>query len=252
MPKTKKDNTDKDMVKLADLTELAKLTPHPRNYRDHPESQIDHLTHSITENGFYRPIVTAKEYTILAGHGVAIAATRLEMEMVPVIRLDLDPLSPKALKILAGDNEMGRLAIGDDLALTNLLLEVQGADDVFGLLGTGFTDDTLATLSAMTLPPDDETDYDATSEWDGMPEFTQNDATAHRSLLVHLKTQEDVESFCKLCGFKLSDKTKFVWWPHEEWAKVADKRVVSDTKIEPADELKGELADELKEESDEG
>ncbi len=230
MPK----KADKELAKMAVMTELAKLTPHPKNYREHPESQIDHLAHSITENGFYRPIVTAKDYTILAGHGVLQAARRLEMESVPVIALDLAPDSPKALKILAGDNEMGRLAIGDDLALTELLILIKSDESDIGLLGTGFDDDTLATLSAMTMPPDDDGDYDPHAEWDGMPEFHQDDVTAYRSLLVHMKTAEDVEAFCKHNGLTITDKTKFVWWPHEEWAKVKDLRIVSDPDLQEA------------------
>ena len=48
------------------------LKPHPRNYRDHPQDQIDHLIQSIRENGFYRNVVVANDNTILAGHGVGM------------------------------------------------------------------------------------------------------------------------------------------------------------------------------------
>src|SRR4029450_12354387 len=83
---------------------LADLRPHPRNYRSHPPEQIAHLAESIRANGVYRNVVAARDLTLLAGRGVFEAAAPLGLETIPVRVLPLDPLSPPALKILAGDN----------------------------------------------------------------------------------------------------------------------------------------------------
>ncbi len=104
-----------------ELVLLSSLKPHPRNYRQHPEDQLLHLMESIKQNGLYRNILVSKDLTILAGHGVSKACERLEMKEVPVIRLDVDSESPQALKILAGDNEIGHLGEIDDRALTEIL-----------------------------------------------------------------------------------------------------------------------------------
>jgi ParB-like chromosome segregation protein Spo0J len=128
-----------------ELVPLGKLRPHPRNYRAHPEDQIEHLAESIRANGLYRNIVAAKDGTILAGHGVVLAATALGMASVPVVRLPIDPDSPQALKVLTGDNEIEHLAEQDDRLLTELLKEISQVDTA-GLLGTGYDAAMLANL----------------------------------------------------------------------------------------------------------
>ena len=127
------------------LLPLADLKAHPRNYRTHPEDQLTHLEQSLREHGWFRPIVVANDNTILAGHGIAQAARRLGWTEAPVVRLDLASDSPKALKVLTADNELGRLAIPDDAALANLLREI---DRDLDLLGTGFDDQALRDLLA--------------------------------------------------------------------------------------------------------
>ena len=94
--------------------DIDKLKNHPKNYREHPDDQLAHLMKSIEQQGFYRNIVVAKDYTILAGHGVVKASRKLGLKEVPVVRLDIDANSTKALKVLAGDNELGRLAEVND------------------------------------------------------------------------------------------------------------------------------------------
>ena len=209
---------------------IENLTPHPKNYRGHPEKQIKHLMKSIQEHGFYRNIAVARDYTILAGHGVVTAATKLGLEEVPVVRLDLDPFDPLALKILAGDNEVTNLAHDDNRVLIEILNLVKEAETVDGLLGTGHDDGTLAILMASAMPPQD--DFDAAAEWQGMPEFIQEAQKSFKSMLIHFDSEESMQKFAELTELKITMKTKSSWWPAAEKASVADKRVVS-TKPEP-------------------
>lgn len=135
-----------------ELVPLADLRPHPRNYRDHPEEQIAHLMESVREHGVFRPILAARDGTILAGHGVARACGRLGIEAVPVSCLDLDPEDPRALKLLVADNESSRLAEDSDADLAGLLEEINTS---LGLLGTGHTEESLAELlNGLELPPE--------------------------------------------------------------------------------------------------
>lgn len=126
--------------------ELKTLKPHPRNYRGHPVDQKAHLRASLKAYGFYKNIVITPGGVILAGHGITEAAIDEGIETGPVIVLvlDIDPESPAALKIVAGDNEIGGLAEVDDRLLTEILKEI-GQSEI-GLLGTGFDDATLANL----------------------------------------------------------------------------------------------------------
>tara|TARA_R110000782_G_scaffold70464_1_gene141577 strand:+ start:27299 stop:28135 length:837 start_codon:yes stop_codon:yes gene_type:complete len=116
---------------------ISKLKPHPRNYRSHPEEQIDQIKASIESNGFYRNVVLANDLTILAGHGVVIASESLGMPTVPCIVLECEPDSSEALKVLVGDNYVSRLAEDDSEILTDVLADLQIDGD---LLGTGFDD----------------------------------------------------------------------------------------------------------------
>jgi len=57
-------------------------------------------------------------------------------------------------------------------------------------------------------------DYD--KEWQGMPEFHQEDLTGYQSIHVHFKTKEDVISFAELIDQKITDKTRAIWFPEAE------------------------------------
>lgn len=211
----------------AEVVELKELKPHPRNYREHPEDQLTHIAESIRRHGFYRPIVTARELTILAGHGVALAAAQLGRRKVPIRRLPLDPDDPLALQVLAGDNEMSRLAAIDDRALTELLRELaERSDGDDGLLGTGFDREKLAALLMVTRTRDEIADFDAAAEWVGVPSF--DSVVRSVMLVVHFRSEEDRTAFveqAKLDVRKGSEQlrasetgptTLTCWWPERE------------------------------------
>jgi len=189
---------------------LADLRPHPNNYREHPEDQVNHIIESIKEHGFYRNVVVAKDGTVLAGHGVVQAALRMGLEMIPVVRLDIEPLSPQALKILVGDNEISHLGMRDDRALAEMLREIKVSEGGH-LLGTGFDDMMLANLVFVTRPASEISDFDAAAHWVGMPEYDEGEERL--KLIVQFRSGRDRERFGKLLGFSLTDKTKSVWWP---------------------------------------
>ena len=127
-----------------EYVKLSELSHHPRNYRGHPESQLAHIMESIRENGVYRNIVVSSDNVVLAGHGVLEACRKLGIEDIPINRLPFHSESPKALKVLTGDNEISRLGEIDDNTLAELLKDIDLDDH---LLGTGFDEDMLLSLS---------------------------------------------------------------------------------------------------------
>ena len=189
------------------------LHPHPRNYRDHPDEQLEHLAASIKEHGFYRNVVAAKDGTILAGHGVVQAAQRLGLERIPVIRLDVGPDDPRALKVLTGDNAIANLSEDDDQMLVNLLREL--AEDG-GLLGTGFNADALESLAHIADALEDLDEFDPHAEWSGMPEYVNDNQKPVRQVIVSFANAEDVSAFAKLTGAQITDKRRSIWWPRQE------------------------------------
>lgn len=134
-----------------EAVDIASLKEHPRNYREHPDDQIDHIMQSIREHGVYRNVVIAEDNVILAGHGVVKAAKKLGLQQIPVLRLPVKHDSPKALKVLAGDNEVVRLAVDDEAMLADILRVIQEQDEA-GLMGTGFSSDTLQALIDSSQP----------------------------------------------------------------------------------------------------
>lgn len=177
---------------------LNTLRPHPRNYRNHPEDQIEHLQASLSAYGFFRRIVVANDGTILAGHGIAQAANTLAQDvfervvvdgMVPVIQFPFGPDDPRALKLVAIDNEIGRFAEVDERALTDLLQEI--SEELDGLVGTGFDESMLAALAFATRTAEEFSTLDAANEWAGagMPEY--GDWNGPIRLLVLFRNNED-------------------------------------------------------------
>lgn len=75
-------------------------------------------------------------------------------------------------------------------------------------------------------PAPEDSDKD---EWKGMPEFTQEDKTGVRSVIVHFKTLDDKTAFMKTIGQTLTDKTRSIWFPEAEIERLMDKRYVSES-----------------------
>lgn len=196
------------------VVKLATLKPHPRNYREHPEDQREHIKASIKTYGIYRNIVVAEDNTILAGHGVVEAAREMGLDSVPVIRLALAPDDPKALKLIASDNEISNLAIVDDRALTELLREVAHLDED-GLLGSGYNADQLAALAMVTRPKHEIENEDAAKEWLGMPDYDYA-AGAPTKIIMSFETESDRQDFAQRLGIAISERTKSLWWPPRE------------------------------------
>jgi len=191
------------------------LKPHPRNYRDHPEDQVAHIAASMKQHGVYRNVVIAKDGTILAGHGVVEAAKSLGMESIKAVRLDLDPDSPQALKLLAADNETSRFAVVDDRALTELLKDVREFDE-FGLEGTGFDEMMLANLVMVTRPSSEVRDHDEAAEWLGLPDYEP--MSKGLKYTISFETNEDRERFAKATGLRIGKPESPTWsanWPEK-------------------------------------
>jgi ParB-like chromosome segregation protein Spo0J len=193
---------------------LDQLKPHKRNYRGHPDDEIEHLVASIHAYGIYRNIVIANEGTILAGRGVTIAAGKAGYSTVPVYRAPFGPDDPRAIKLLVADNEISHLAENDDRALTELLRELKDFD--LDLLGTGYDDMMLANLVMVSRPASEIEDLDAAAQWVGMPEYDMEEGDAPLvQVLVNFESEEARDEFCQRLDIKIpqSQKRPTIWWP---------------------------------------
>lgn len=219
-----KSEPDEQRAHPTEVVPIASLKAHPRNYKRHPPEQIDHLCASLRQYGQFRNVVVARDSTILAGHGVVAAMAKLGWTEATVVRLDLDPKSAKALKLVALDNELPKFAETDDRMLTDLLKEIsEGGPEA--LLGTGYDQQMLTLLALVTRPVGEIRDFNAAAEWagGGMPDFNAGDPL-HR-LIMQFRTEEDRKAFVEKHSIEVlkkvsggskvaaDNKTWSAWWP---------------------------------------
>ena len=79
------------LVALAERIELwsiDRLRPYERNPRTHSEAQVDQIAASMIEFGWTNPVLVDEQGGILAGHGRLLAARKLGLGEVPVIRFE--------------------------------------------------------------------------------------------------------------------------------------------------------------------
>ena len=113
---------------------VSALTAFSGNPRTHSDTQIDQIAASIREFGWTNPILVDAGGVIIAGHGRLAAASRLGLAEVPVIRLGhLSDAQRKALVI--ADNQLALNAGWDEVALSNLVRELDAEKFELDLLG---------------------------------------------------------------------------------------------------------------------
>jgi hypothetical protein len=96
------------LVALADRIELwpiERLRPYERNPRTHSDAQVDQIAASMVEFGWTNPILVDENAGILAGHGRLLAARKLGLAEVPVIRFEHLSEAQKRAYVLA-DNQI--------------------------------------------------------------------------------------------------------------------------------------------------
>jgi hypothetical protein len=177
------------------------LLANPSNWRIHPKHQQDALSAVLDNVGWVqRVIINRTTGHIVDGHlRVSLAISRNEAT-VPVVYVELTEDEERA--VLATIDPLSAMAATDSAKLAELLASVQVDDaaleavlrGVGGRNGIG-----------------DEIDYMA--EWQGMPEFANEDKTAYQSVHIHFATPEDVQQFAQLIGQAISNKTRSLWFP---------------------------------------
>ena len=57
---------------------------------------------------------------------------------------------------------------------------------------------------------------DPYAEWSNMPEFKNEDLNSVQKITVHFENQSDVDSFSALIQQKITEKTKWLWYPQKK------------------------------------
>ena len=111
-----------------ELMAPAELVPYAKNPRKN-QPAVDYVANSIKEFGFRNPILIDKDRVIIAGHTRLLAAEKLGIKQVPVIRIeDLTPDQVKALRL--ADNKTAEFAEWDRGLLDEELADLRGRLDM--------------------------------------------------------------------------------------------------------------------------
>jgi ParB-like chromosome segregation protein Spo0J len=193
---------------------LDRIIPYARNPRR--GAAVDKVASSLKEFGWRQPIVVDPEYVIIAGHTRYEAAKRLGLKVAPVhVAEGLTKAQVKAYRI--ADNRVQEAEWDMDL----LKLELEDLKELeLDLELTGFE-----------VPEIDQLfgeEVDHTGEWESMPEFKQEDATAFRTLIVHFLNADAVNDFVHKIGQLITDQTRYIYHPKEVEVRTTHLRYISD------------------------
>jgi DNA modification methylase len=137
------------LVALAERIELwpiERVRPYERNPRTHSEAQVDQIAASMVQFGWTNPVLVDEQGGILAGHGRLLAARKLGLAEVPVIRFEHLSEAQKRAYLIA-DNQLALQAGWSEELLAQELAWLR--DERFDLDLVGFDATELERLLAI-------------------------------------------------------------------------------------------------------
>ena len=173
------------------------------------EENFEKLKSSILKYGFSFPIFVWKN-KILDGHqrfnavkSLIESGEKLKGGKLPIVNINANSEKEAAEKLLLINSHYAKLdQDGFELFVKNFNIEIEDLSHLLEI------DDVVIDY--------DDSDFDPENEWDGMPEFDQDDATPFRTLLVHFKNQNDLNLFLNLIDQQITENTKFIYYPKQE------------------------------------
>jgi hypothetical protein len=198
---------------------ISDLTPDPSNANAGTERGLSMLDDSLSAVGLGRSIVADKHGMIIGGNKTteravdngfedAIVVHTTGKELVVVQRDDLDlsdgdPNNP-ARRLAFFDNRVGQLDLS--WSAEQLLADVNAGFDFEHL----FSENELNNLLRANEP------FDPNAEWQGMPEFEQEDKLGAYQIIVHFEDEKSLKAFAELTQQSITVKTKYIWYPAQE------------------------------------
>jgi hypothetical protein len=142
----------KDRITAFKRVKASTLTPHPLNWRKHPQKQRDAMAGVLQEVGYVDAIMVRKHedgYQIIDGH---LRAETTPDTKVPVLVVDLD--DKETAKVLTTFDPIASLATQESEMLAALLKSQEGDDALARLVWPDYVIDPLLTVD--WTPPDVE------------------------------------------------------------------------------------------------
>ncbi len=188
---------------------IPELKLHPKNRNVHPQEQLDRLAKILDYQGWRYPVkVSKRSGYVTSGHGRIEAAKINKWHQIPVSFQEYES-DEQEYADLTADNAIASWA-ELDLSGINTDLPAFGPELDIDMLG----------LRGFLVDP---SELDPMKEWDGMPEFDQDDKTGYQRIQVHFFDRSGVVEFAKLIGQPITEKTRTVWYPDKIIERAADK-----------------------------
>lgn len=197
------------------LRTLEDLTPDAGNANKGTLRGAASLENSLRDYGAGRSILVDKNGTVIAGNKTLEQAVSLGMkgrvvetdgqELVIVQRKDLDLSDGTQARELAyADNRIAEVDLAWDIE--RMARDAEEGVELLQFWNESELEKLISEVSAGNIHDE---------EWQGMPEFEQEDKLGRR-LIVHFEDEEAVQDFASLIGQTLTEKTKFIWYPKQE------------------------------------
>jgi len=193
----------KSTVKPAPTIRLDSLTLNPDNPRTLSKAAFEKLKDSIKRDPEFmplRPIVIDEHRMILGGNQRYRAIQALGRKTIPATWVqDGSKLTKEQKKrFILVDNYIKGMAGDWDFEI------LANAFNVEELRGVGFADWELG-IGIESI--------NHANEWQGMPEFVNEDKKSFRHIVIHMDNQEAVDNLSALLQQPINEKTKWLWHP---------------------------------------
>ena len=216
------------MAKLSS-DKIDRFRPQLRNSNKHTQRGMGALEAAMRKYGYVAPMTAAADGEIIDGSARIETSAGVFGDDVIVVHHDgTKPVimvrddiphgdTPQAREISIAANRIAQFNLDFDAEV--LLGDLQAGVDLSGLWFEHELDALIGGIAGEVVDP--------AQEWQGMPEFEQEDQTSFRRIVVHFANQQDVDSFAELVGQKFGEKTRAIWYPEAAKTNMKDIYVES-------------------------
>lgn len=103
-----------------EIVKVGDIAPYAGNAKEHPDEQVEQIARSIASFGFNDPIAVDENSVIIEGHGRLLAAKKMGLDEVPIIRLKHLTEAQKRAYILAHNKTTLNSGFNQDLLVAEL------------------------------------------------------------------------------------------------------------------------------------
>lgn len=184
---------------------LAELMTDPVNARKHNARNLEAIRASLRRFGQQHPLIVDRSGVVVAGNGRLEAMRAEGWEDCMVVYTELEGADRAAFAI--ADNRTAELADWEGEVLETALRAL-AEEDAELAEAAGFNDAELHTIIGSALSEDEI--------FKGLPEYEHEAQEGIAHIMVHIRTEKDLEAFSELMGQQFTTKTISCWWPRKE------------------------------------